>query len=46
MTNKVSPTELSRHNKVDDLWLAVNGKVYDFTEFTSKHPGGSDGTAR
>jgi cytochrome b involved in lipid metabolism len=34
--------ELCRHNKVDDLWLAIDGIVYDVTPFMDDHPGGGD----
>ena len=39
--SKVSVEELSKHDKVDDLWVAINGKVYDFTQFAPEHPGTS-----
>ena len=32
--------ELAKHNKEDDLWVSVGGKVYDLTDFLRKHPGG------
>ena len=28
--------ELKKHNSVDDLWIAIHGKVYDVTEFRTK----------
>ncbi|GAA5978120.1 hypothetical protein JCM5350_007402 [Sporobolomyces pararoseus] len=31
-------TEVAKHNSVEDLWLIVNGQVYDLTGFS--HPGG------
>lgn len=34
--------ELARHNNKDDCWIAVDGKVYDVTEWIPKHPGGED----
>ena len=34
--------ELATHNSAQDCWSAVNGKVYDLTEFVNQHPGGSD----
>lgn len=40
-SNSVSAAELSRHNRESDLWIAVDGKVYDMTEFAPQHPGGS-----
>jgi len=30
--------ELSKHNSEDSLWTAINGKVYDLTEFLEEHP--------
>ena len=38
---EVTAEELSKHDKVDDLWVAINGKVYDFTQFAPEHPGTS-----
>ncbi len=35
----VSEEELKMHDKKHDLWIAVNGYVYDVTNFLSKHPG-------
>eukprot|EP00005_Dracoamoeba_jomungandri_P001187 CAMPEP_0174249840 /NCGR_PEP_ID=MMETSP0439-20130205/180_1 /TAXON_ID=0 /ORGANISM="Stereomyxa ramosa, Strain Chinc5" /LENGTH=145 /DNA_ID=CAMNT_0015329755 /DNA_START=61 /DNA_END=498 /DNA_ORIENTATION=- len=32
--------EVSKHVDVDDLWLAIDGKVYDVTAFLEEHPGG------
>lgn len=34
--------ELSRHNKIDDIWIAVRGKVYNVTAYIPFHPGGLD----
>jgi cytochrome b involved in lipid metabolism len=34
-------SELAEHNTADDCWMAINGKVYDVTEYTSRHPGGA-----
>ncbi|EGG25093.1 hypothetical protein DFA_03339 [Cavenderia fasciculata] len=34
--------ELSKHNTDTDCWVAVNGKVYDITNWINKHPGGRD----
>ena len=33
---------MSRHNTASDLWLIVEGKVYDVTDFVDEHPGGID----
>jgi cytochrome b5 len=32
--------EIATHNTADNLWLIVEGKVYDVTSFLEKHPGG------
>jgi fatty acid desaturase len=36
----VTSEELSRHNKVGDLWVSIQGKVYDVTGWLKDHPGG------
>lgn len=30
---KIKKTELELHKKEGDLWVAVNGKVYDLSKF-------------
>lgn len=37
---EVTVRELADHNNPQSLWMAVNGMVYDLTEFASIHPGG------
>jgi isopentenyl diphosphate isomerase/L-lactate dehydrogenase-like FMN-dependent dehydrogenase/predicted heme/steroid binding protein len=32
--------EVAKHNTKEDCWLAVNGKVYDVTQWLTDHPGG------
>jgi cytochrome-b5 reductase len=32
--------EIEKHNKKEDLWLVIVGKVYDVTKFSLEHPGG------
>lgn len=40
---KVIPlAEIRRHNSLGDLWVAINGKVYDITKFVDQHPGGDE----
>lgn len=41
MVAEISLEELSSHKTKDDLWIAVEGKVYDITRFQVEHPGGS-----
>merc|ERR1711916_394034 len=37
----VTAVELAEHNKKDDCWVALLGKVYDVTSFLEDHPGGA-----
>lgn len=32
--------EVALHNKPNDAWIVINGKVYDFTLYLDYHPGG------
>lgn len=34
--------EISKHNTPDDLWMIIDGKVYDCTKFLPEHPGGEE----
>eukprot|EP00933_Yihiella_yeosuensis_P034296 TRINITY_DN27795_c0_g2_i1.p1 TRINITY_DN27795_c0_g2~~TRINITY_DN27795_c0_g2_i1.p1 ORF type:complete len:546 (-),score=114.75 TRINITY_DN27795_c0_g2_i1:110-1660(-) len=36
----ISAAELASHNKPGDLWMAINGHVYDVSKFAKMHPGG------
>ncbi|MCO5559765.1 hypothetical protein L7F22_013368 [Adiantum nelumboides] len=36
----VSTTEVQKHFSADDLWISINGKVYDVTPWLPLHPGG------
>jgi len=37
---KITGKELVKHNKENDCWVAIHGKVYDVTGFLHQHPGG------
>eukprot|EP01097_Dermamoeba_algensis_P006553 TRINITY_DN409_c0_g1_i1.p1 TRINITY_DN409_c0_g1~~TRINITY_DN409_c0_g1_i1.p1 ORF type:complete len:144 (+),score=45.79 TRINITY_DN409_c0_g1_i1:56-433(+) len=39
---KITEAELSLHNKKTDVWMAINGNVYDVTKFLNEHPGGEE----
>jgi cytochrome b involved in lipid metabolism len=32
--------EIQTHNNAESCWSAIEGKVYDLTDWISKHPGG------
>ena len=36
---EITLDEVEEHNKPDDLWIAVDGKVYDMTRYHKLHPG-------
>src|SRR5210317_79637 len=38
----ITAAEVRKHNKEDDVWIIVNNKVYDCTEYLDLHPGGAD----
>ena len=38
----ITEAELALHNSYTDLWVAIENKVYNLTEFQMEHPGGSD----
>jgi cytochrome b involved in lipid metabolism len=39
--NKFTWNEVKRHNSKNDLWIVIDGYVYDITKFQKKHPGGT-----
>ena len=42
MSKVISAEELAKHTTSDSLWMAINGKVYDLTNFLDDHPGGDE----
>jgi cytochrome b involved in lipid metabolism len=40
MTGSIAVEEISKHNSLRDLWIVVDGMVYDMTDFAPEHPGG------
>ncbi|MDX1442799.1 MAG: cytochrome b5-like heme/steroid binding domain-containing protein [Gammaproteobacteria bacterium] len=34
----VTLDELAKHDTAEDCWMAINGKVYDFSEYIPEHP--------
>jgi cytochrome b involved in lipid metabolism len=41
-TNVYTADEVARHRNTNDLWVTMNGKVYDLTPFVKQHPGGEE----
>ena len=39
---EVSMDEVALHNTQDDLWIVINGKAYDVSQWKDDHPGGDD----
>ncbi|QEU58197.1 Cyb5 [Kluyveromyces lactis] len=42
MAKLLTYKEVSEHKTVDDLWMIIDGKVYDCTKFVDEHPGGDE----
>ena len=42
MTKLIKFEEVETHNKKDDCWMVIHGKVYDVTKFLPEHPGGEE----
>merc|ERR1712176_270547 len=41
LLRRITWQELQSHKHAEDLWVAIEGKVYDLTQFAKRHPGGS-----
>jgi len=39
---RVTVDELQSHNTYDDAWMAINGWVFNVTEYMKYHPGGAE----
>jgi len=37
---RIPPSVLKLHNKKEDAWTAINGKVYNISPYLPYHPGG------
>ncbi|KAG0496201.1 hypothetical protein HPP92_000751 [Vanilla planifolia] len=42
LTKLYSMREAAQHNKREDCWVVIDGKVYDVTTYLDEHPGGDD----
>lgn len=42
LTKLYDKKEAAEHNKRDDCWVVIHGKVYDVTDYLDEHPGGDD----
>ncbi|KAL9672198.1 hypothetical protein QQ045_028448 [Rhodiola kirilowii] len=40
MKKYITSEEVRKHDKADDLWISIQGKVYDVTNWAKEHPGG------
>eukprot|EP01061_Rhynchopus_euleeides_P001973 TRINITY_DN114_c0_g3_i1.p1 TRINITY_DN114_c0_g3~~TRINITY_DN114_c0_g3_i1.p1 ORF type:complete len:523 (+),score=247.04 TRINITY_DN114_c0_g3_i1:95-1663(+) len=40
MSKTFTPDEVARHNTETDLWLIIDGEVWDISKFVKFHPGG------
>ena len=39
MSKTFTAADVGSHNKADDLYIIVDGDVYDLTKFQDDHPG-------
>lgn len=40
ISKSIPVSEIARHCTPEDCWVALNGQVYNLTEFMDRHPGG------
>mmetsp|Transcript_14391 Transcript_14391/g.36414 ORF Transcript_14391/g.36414 Transcript_14391/m.36414 type:complete len:511 (+) Transcript_14391:181-1713(+) len=40
MLRSITRDEVARHSQPGDMWLTVDGRVYDVSKFAAMHPGG------
>lgn len=40
-TREITVSELRKHHAANDCWVAIDGRVFDLTEYARIHPGGS-----
>ncbi|WCJ29607.1 Fatty acid/sphingolipid desaturase [Euphorbia peplus] len=40
MKNHITKEELQTHNTPEDLWISIQGKIYDVSQWKKDHPGG------
>jgi cytochrome b involved in lipid metabolism len=40
-TRRYTTLEIAEHRTTTDMWLVINGEVFDVTLFQHEHPGGS-----
>ena len=38
--------QVATHDSQDDLWVIIDDKVYDLTEYVDEHPGGRESIAK
>ncbi|KAK2191719.1 hypothetical protein NP493_47g04012 [Ridgeia piscesae] len=41
-TREITLAEVKEHTTAEDCWVAVDGKVYDLSDYIDIHPGGNE----
>lgn len=39
MDRLISLQEVQKHDRIDDAWIIIDGKVYDVSRYVTAHPG-------